>query len=101
MVSLRLKQVLDEKGLTQAELAHAIGVSEMTVSAWTTGRRFPSIETLDRISDFLDVQFTSLFTETRRPRLTLQVRIGSKTIPLTSGLILAAARQLSSDSTII
>ena len=35
--------------LTQKELATKCGVSESTVTAWETGRRFPNLKMLDKI----------------------------------------------------
>ena len=35
--------------LTQKELAILCGVSESTVIAWETGRRYPNLKMLDRI----------------------------------------------------
>lgn len=35
--------------LTQKELANRCGVSESTVIAWETGRRFPNLKMLDKI----------------------------------------------------
>lgn len=91
MVELRLRQLLKTKGLTQAALAERLGVSEMTVSTWVNGHRFPSVEVLDRVAGILDVKFTELFNEPRRPALRLQARIGTRTIDLTPELLLQAA----------
>lgn len=37
--------------LTQKELAEKCGVSESTVIAWETGRRFPNVKMLGKIED--------------------------------------------------
>lgn len=54
MFSERLKQLRKEKGLTQIELAKAIGVSGGTVAMWETGKRRPSFEMLNILTDFFD-----------------------------------------------
>ena len=37
--------------LTQKELAHRCGVSESTVIAWETGRRYPNVKMLGKIEE--------------------------------------------------
>ena len=51
MFAERLKQLRKEKGMTQIDLAKAIGVSNGTVAMWETGRRKPSFELLEKLSD--------------------------------------------------
>lgn len=48
----RLKQLRKENGLTQAELAKALGVSASTVALWETGRRKPQFEMFDKLSGY-------------------------------------------------
>ena len=43
------------RGLTQADLANQLGVATSTVGMWEIGRREPSIETLEAISDIYNV----------------------------------------------
>ena len=43
----RLKDLRKEKGMTQIELATALGVSSGTVAMWETGKRKPSFEMFD------------------------------------------------------
>ena len=50
----RLKQLRKEKGLTQIELAKALGVSGGTVAMWETGNRKPSFEMFDKLTEFFD-----------------------------------------------
>lgn len=54
MFAERLKQLRKEKGMTQIDLAKAIGVSNGTVAMWETGKRRPSFELLERLSDVFD-----------------------------------------------
>lgn len=67
MVRLRLRQILKDKGLTQIELAQRLGVSKISVNSWVTGRSYPTIDTLDRISTMLDVPITHFFDEPASP----------------------------------
>ena len=43
------------KGFTQEELAHASGLSVMSIRRYESGERFPSEETLNRIASALQV----------------------------------------------
>lgn len=61
MIQLRLKEILKDKGLKQADLARELGVTAVTVNSWTSGRRFPPLETLDRIATMLSLPITEFF----------------------------------------
>ena len=50
----RLKQLRKEKGMTQLDLAKALDVSGATVAMWETGKRKPSFEMLDRLTEVFD-----------------------------------------------
>lgn len=50
----RLKQIRKEKGMTQIDLAKALGVSSGTVAMWETGKRKPSFEMFDRFTEVFD-----------------------------------------------
>lgn len=51
----RLKLVLVEKKRTGVWLAQELGVSPVTVSKWCSNITQPSLPTLSRIADLLDV----------------------------------------------
>ena len=50
----RFKQLRKEKGLTQVEIAKALGVSSGTIAMWETGKRKPQFEMLDKLNTFFD-----------------------------------------------
>lgn len=54
MFADRLKEIRGEKGLTQVQLAEALGVSKGTVAMWETSKRTPNYETLNQLSDIFD-----------------------------------------------
>lgn len=87
MVKLRLRQIFKQKHVTQAVIAKRLGVSTMTVSGWTTGRHFPTIETLDRISEMLDVPITEFFDTAPRGEITLQLNVGDRFITITPEML--------------
>lgn len=51
----RIKELRKSKGLTQAELAKKVGISEQAVSFYENDRRKPKIETWNRLADFFNV----------------------------------------------
>ena len=51
----RIKEVLEEKKLTQVQLGERIGKSFESVNAYCGNRRQPSLELLYTIASFLDV----------------------------------------------
>ena len=46
-----------KKGLTQAELADLLNVSDKAVSNWETGKNYPDIETIAKLSDIFEFDF--------------------------------------------
>ena len=51
----RLKQLREEKGLSQAQLGEKIGVSRGSISFYENESRIPDIEVLEKISLFFEV----------------------------------------------
>lgn len=60
----RLKQLRNEKNLTQEELAKYIGTTRATLASWETGRREPDMETLRKLSDYFNVTLDWLIGNT-------------------------------------
>ena len=55
-----LKRYIDSKGLTQLDLAGAMGCSSSTVSDWCNGRKYPRVDKMQRIADYLGVRMSDL-----------------------------------------
>lgn len=53
-MSIRLKEVLSEKGITQKELAERLGISTVGMSKIVTGDN-PNLGTLQKIADALQI----------------------------------------------
>ena len=49
-----------ERGLTQAQLAGALGMSKSAVSMYERGNREPELELLERMADFFHVSVSTL-----------------------------------------
>lgn len=52
-----------EKGITQKELAEAIGSKETTVASWEQGKSLPNIQTLYRLSKYYHKTIGYMFGE--------------------------------------
>lgn len=57
-----LKGILTSKGLTNKWIANEIGVSEMTVSRWSTNKAQPPMVQFLRLSRLLNVELKDLVT---------------------------------------
>ena len=56
----RIKEVLEEKGIKQTWLAEKLGKSFSIVNSYVCNRRQPSLETLFRIAEILNVDVKEL-----------------------------------------
>ena len=52
--SIRLRRIMVYKAISQAELAEKIGVSQVAISNYLTGKRTPNLYVLDKIAKALD-----------------------------------------------
>ena len=56
----RIKQLRKKKGVSQSQLAEAIGVKNNTVSTWERGTRKPDFDALQLLSNYFEVSFEYL-----------------------------------------
>ena len=61
----RIKVMLAEKKKTNKWLASVLGVNAATVSKWCTNSSQPSLETLMKIAELLEVNYTEFITLAR------------------------------------
>lgn len=57
-----IKRLREEKGLTQAELAEKIFVTDKAVSKWETGRGYPDISLVENLAKALGVSVIELLS---------------------------------------
>jgi transcriptional regulator with XRE-family HTH domain len=62
---LRIKEVMKEKGISRVELAEMIDTSLTTISNITSEHNMPSVTTLLKIAEKLDVDVRDLFVPTK------------------------------------
>lgn len=56
------EKLRNDKGLSNAEVSRATGVSTATLSQWKTGRYTPKMDKLEKIASFLSVPVEYLVT---------------------------------------
>ncbi len=54
VVAERIKELMQEEGLTQSALASKIGIKQNTISAWLLHKKEPSIRSLWLLADYFD-----------------------------------------------
>lgn len=73
MFADKIKELRKDKGMTQVDLAKALGVSTGTVAMWETGKRNPSFDMLNTLSDLFDKRIDYILgtsDDARSPKLT-------------------------------
>lgn len=65
--SLRLKELRTSKKLSQQNLANYISVSKSSINMYERGEREPSLETLEELADFFNVDFNYLIGKSDVP----------------------------------
>lgn len=63
---LRLQALMQERGVTVAELARRVGASRHLVRLWVSGRVYPRAPYLYRIAQALDVTVDDLFERPKK-----------------------------------
>ena len=61
LLGKRIKEIRKQKNLTQEQLAELIQIETGSLSAIESGRHFPSLPTLEKISETLEVELKQLF----------------------------------------
>jgi transcriptional regulator with XRE-family HTH domain len=64
----------EKKGLTQEQLANRLGVSDVSVSRWETGRALLSTGVLAAIAEALDIEPTDLYRHPDQPSADAMLR---------------------------
>ena len=63
----RIRAMRNERGLTQQQLADALGVNKQTVCEWEHGRTFPRIDTLRKLAQYFGVTIDYLLEQRVEP----------------------------------
>lgn len=60
-MTLRIKELMDEKGVKSIQLSEMIGISKVSISNLLNGKLTPSFDTLEKIATALNVPMWQLF----------------------------------------
>lgn len=63
LFSSKLLEILQNSGLTMAELAKKIGVSQATISDWCNGKKAPRFDKIEQLAKFFNVSPTYFFND--------------------------------------
>lgn len=55
-----VKRLMRIRGLEQSQIVMALGVTASTVSDWVNGKKYPRVEAIERLADFLKVPMSAL-----------------------------------------
>lgn len=58
----KLRELREEKGLTQKELGDILGYAQRTISGWESGLSEPNIDTLKKIAYFFNIDLNELLS---------------------------------------
>jgi putative transcriptional regulator len=64
----RIKQVLEEKHMTQTKLSGALGKSYNMVNSYAQNRRQPSLEVLYEIAEVLNIDVKELIVSNKKKK---------------------------------
>lgn len=64
----RMKQIREEKGLTQNEVAQRAGVTAASLSRWENEEREPTFQNVQRIAQALGVTMAEMVKEPEKPK---------------------------------
>lgn len=60
---MTLREMREQRGMTQAKLASRVGVTQVAISLIETGERKPSVQMAKKIASVLDIAWPDLFEE--------------------------------------
>ena len=60
---VKIRELRQARGVSQAEFGRTIGVAEQTVRKWELGKQDPSIKTLEKVAEELGTFPSYFFTE--------------------------------------
>jgi len=63
IIGTKIRKLREEVGLTQVDLAKAVGLSSEFISLLELGRRAPSLESLSKIADYFEKDISFFLTE--------------------------------------
>lgn len=85
-IGQKIKELRERQGITQKQLADALGISSKTIGHYETDRIMPSVEVLKKIADFFGVPVDYFF---KSNEIEIISEHGTKRIPIYSAPVSA------------
>ena len=82
MAKLRVKQIVKERGLTMVKVADMLDIHPVNLSTALNGN--PTLSTLSRIAEVLEVEVADLFEREDRPTISGFVKLGTEVVEVSS-----------------
>lgn len=60
MLQITIKSARVNMGLTQEDVAKAVGVTKKTVGSWESGKTLPKLEKIEPLCNLLGVQYDNI-----------------------------------------
>lgn len=89
-MALRLREILKERGLTVAQFSEMSGISQSNISNYMNGNISPTLETLYKISNALDIDITELFK--KKEEIKLIAKYKDETVEISANELLDFVR---------
>ena len=64
-IGLRIREIREQKRITQTELSQKIKCTPTALSRWESGKRIPTFESVERVANALDISISELCGEER------------------------------------
>lgn len=58
-----LRRYMNSRSIEQSDIVSSLGVSASTVSDWVTGKKYPRVDVMQRLADYLGVLLSDLMKE--------------------------------------
>ena len=62
-----LRHYMERRGVEQSDIVTALGVSASTVSDWFNGKKYPRVDAMQMLADYLGVLISDLTSENPTP----------------------------------
>lgn len=86
-MELRLKEILNQRGITLKDFASMSGISQSNLSNYLNGNISPTLDTLKKIATNLDIELVELFKE--KDDIEIYAKCGGKFYPISKHDILS------------
>lgn len=86
ILSKNLKRLIKSKGIDQKQLAEHLGISEMAVSNWVQGNKYPRISNIQKMADYFGVKKSDLIEDKENVKAITSTKYNYFPTPISAGL---------------